>query len=251
MDNMMAEPEKPVAFSLRASSIPLWLGCSKRAESEYLAKKSEPCDQEEGVSPVARLAGSLTHKLVTGHKTTCPDDLRISFDKITQAKPQLDAHIKSMAARAKNWLEQEGFETVSGEEQMLVKVPFPGLELTLTGSYDMIVAKEGMRYLLDLKTGNKPDYSFPQLAIYTYLYNHIHEDKKVDFGGLLWVKRGSSAPALADIRSAESLTLAAQDIIKHLGGVLLNGSSSSPSSFWCANCPSPCALRSFQTGVKT
>ena len=222
-------------ISVRASSLPDWADCSKRAEYKNITHK-EP---NIAGMPVSTLVGHRAHNLLTGHEFEEPD--RIVFDRATPSDREAYRQAQSIRTHAIEKMEEEGLDIKGSEESLSETVRIGDVTIDLTGTLDLRVFDEklGGTYILDLKTGvNRPRAAILQLAGYAWLAEKNGTDDDLAGAGILWVPRGKTHCEYITW-GIDPLMEIAEESLRQIAGYQKNGVYANPNSLGCGNCPLP------------
>ena len=197
---------QPALRSIRASSVPGWLTCPRRAATR-------PYEVEPDPRPVALEVGSRIHAELSGHSHKSAK--RILYDKVTRAEIDLRKQVGAAVPRARQILAENNTKCLLFEIDFGT-VYYPSsadADLELTGHVDFLAERAGQLVLLELKTGRLNPNSWSQVAIYAWLLQvrllawHVElagdPERTADFqllqdvsrrliwAAMLWVPRGA------------------------------------------------------------
>jgi len=224
-------------YPLSASRALQWMRCPAR---EYWKQQNEMPEEDR---PVAILVGDMVHANITGHQYTPPT--RVIYDRYTRNFSEAKRQVEYLTEAVRNMIELHDLSIVNKEQPVKAQVRYKGIEAQVSGVYDLICERDGVKYLVDLKTGvGQPWSAWVQLALYLWLIKHSKDAPYVDKAAVIFGNRVKLTAAYFD-QDADGLILVAERVIKHYLMICESGCYPPvPSAMNCARCPNTeCAVR--------
>ena len=215
-------------------------GLAKILECPRKAHESESVNDMQAF-PIGMHVGNLVHAYITGHKYEKPD--KLLMDKVTPTMRDAEIQANAMIEAALGFLDD--YDSIDQELHVSRELYLGGEQWRVEGSIDLVLEKDGKRYICDLKTGyRRPRGVWPQLAAYAFA---LGENGAVR-GAVLWVPRqryrlSDTEPEWED-RDYNELWRAGMELAIAAVRATTYHMTATPSQIACASCTvEDCAVR--------
>ena len=124
--------DEKVCVRIRASQVPRWLKCPRRADWENSRKGREAKPKAE---PVAITVGNLVHERVTGQPAEMPK--LIEYDRHTQTEREMMRQVAHMHDQVLQTLEEWEAEIIEAEEPYEAAIETEDMRVEVAGRTDL------------------------------------------------------------------------------------------------------------------